>query len=449
MRKKNLTKQWKMMTALLLSAGMLITAAGCGSVKTKDSNNDFEYDPTGETELTGTFELQIFTGGYGSEAWEEIIAAFEEEHPDLDVIAYMDSNVNKQMQSRWIQGNPPDFLLIDGSNLPTLTYKEEGKLLDLTSFYEKATIYGTDDLLKDRIKTDLVSSYNDQVLDMPIIASTYGMWYDEVYLNELGLSMPKNFDELMSFGAAAKAKGADTVIYPGTSSHYLLRALIFPALATYGEEYFHRITGATDVEAYQDERFLDVLTRFEEFADAGYFSEGTVSLNHTQSQLQWLQHKAVMIPNGLWLENEMKDDIPDGFTMRLAPGMLVNADDPQVLVTSATCVGVASDGDNKEAALEFIRFLYRDENMLKFAEMANVPVATDADLSGSNLSDAAKYVQTLFADPNITMVSEDLLWGSVDTTVTDCINQIVLGKMNAQEAVDAIVEAVEKKLQGM
>ncbi len=442
-------KQLKRVIALLLGAGMLTALAGCGGVGTKESNNDYEYDPAGKAELSGDFELQIFVGGYGSKAWEEIIADFEEEYPDLNVVAYMDSNVNKQMQSRWIQGNPPDFVFLEGSNIPVMTYMEEGKLLDLTSFFEKATIYGTDELLKNHIKSDLVSRYENKVLRLPLLLSSMGMWYDTVYMDELGMQVPTNYDELMDFGATAKAKGVDTVIYPGTSSHYLLRALIFPALAVYGQEYYDRITSASDVEAFQDERFLDVMTRFEAFADAGYFSEGTVSLNHTQSQLQWLNHKAVFIPNGLWLENEMKNDIPDGFKMRYTPSMLIKADQKPVVVTSASTMGVAADGDNKEAALEFLRFLYREENIVKFAEMANVPVATDADLSGTDLSEAAQYVQNLLSDPDMTMVNEDLLWGSVDSTVTDCVNRIVLGDMSAKEAVDAIVEAVEKKLQGM
>ena len=107
----------------LIALGLVMVMAvsvltGCGT-KTKDSDSDYEYDPTGTAKLTGTFELQIFVGGYGSEAWEEIIADFEELHPDLDVVAYLDSNVNSQMQTRWMQGNPPDFVFLTGSNLPT------------------------------------------------------------------------------------------------------------------------------------------------------------------------------------------------------------------------------------------------------------------------------------------------------------------------------------------
>lgn len=440
-------KHYSKIVALLMAA-LMVLLVGC-TPTSSDSNADYQYDPNAAVELTGTFELQIFTGGYGSEVWEEIIADFEEAYPDLDVVAYLDSNVNKQMQPRWIQGNPPDFVYLAGSNIPTLTYMDEGKLLDLTSFLDQATIYGTDDLMKDRIKSDMLSTYKGATYRLPIVLSAYGMWYDQAYMEEHGLTMPTNFDELKTFVETTKAKGLDTIIYPGTSSHYLTSGLIFPALATYGQEYFDAITSAESVDAFKDPRLLDVLTRFEEIADMGAYSEGTVALNHIQSQIQWLNHKAVLIPNGLWLENEMKSDIPEGFKMRYNPGVMQNADQEQTIVVTTSNIGVASDGDNKEAALEFIRFMYQDKYMKRFAQVTGSPIATDVDLSDTELSDSAIYAQSVMNDEKYTIVHEELLWGSVDAVFHDCVNQIVLGDMTAQQAVDTIVEAVEKKIAGL
>ena len=233
----------------LLMALIMVLLVGCTPTGTQ-SNAEYNYDPNAPVELSGTFELQIFTGGYGSEIWEEIIADFEEAYPELDVVAYLDSNINKQMQPRWIQGNPPDFVYLGGSNIPVLTYMDEGKLLDLTSFLNQATIYGTDDLMKDRIKSDMLSTYKDAIYSLPFVLSAYGMWYDQVYMDANGMTMPTNFDEFKTFVQTAKSKGLDTIIYPGTNSHYLTRGLIFPALAAYGQEYFDAITSAESVDPY-------------------------------------------------------------------------------------------------------------------------------------------------------------------------------------------------------
>ena len=433
--------------ALGLSIIMAMSAlTGCGTTG-KDSDSGYEYDPTAEVELTGTFELQIFTGGYSAEPWEEIIAAFEDEHPDLDVIAYMGADINKKMQTRWIQGEPADFVYLAGANLPTQTYMDEGKLLDLTSFYEKATIAGTDELLKDHLQSNTVRYYNDKMFSLPIAIDAYGIWYDEAYLNELGMKLPTNYDELLAFGKEAQSKGVDALIYPGLSPMYLVHSLVFPACAVYGQEFLDEITTASSVEAYRSEEFKDVLSRIKAMADAGMFSEGTVSLNNIQSQMQWLAHTALLIPNGQWLEGEMEGNIPDGFKMRYAVPMMNKADEKQTIVTTTDKIGVASDGDNKEAALEFIRFMYRDENMQKFAKYWNLPVATDADLSGIEMTETARTTQETLVDPNYTQVDLDFSWGAVDAVMCDCINRLVLGELSVDDMIDELAETVEKQLE--
>lgn len=437
-------KNVKRIIALLLAVLSLLGLAACG-------NNQQQNQPSGggmneAGELVGTFELQIFAGGYGSEAWEEIIADFEEANPKLDVIVYMDANVNKQMQTRWIQGNPPDFVFLTGSNLPVEEYLAEGLLMDLTEFYETAKMYDSDDLLKDHINSDLVPRYDGKVVQMPLVMSCYGMWYDSALYTQQGLTQPNNFDELKTFCATAQSKGISAFVYPGQNAGYLVWGLVMPAVAAYGQEYFDKIHLATDASAFRDERFISVLKRLEELADAGYFQQGTVSLNHIQSQMQWLNHNGLMIPNGLWLESEMKKDIPKDFVMRYAPSPLITADQTLTIISDAAPVGIPTAAKNPDAAKEFLRFLYAPENIVKFTEMANVPNATDADTSNAELSDSAKYVQTVMNSDNVQLIKKNGGWGSVDSVFNDCMNKIVLNQMSAEEAAEKIAQECERQL---
>ena len=227
----------------------------------------------------------------------------------------------------------------------------------------------------------------------------------------------------------------------------MVQGLVFPACGVYGQEFLDQITTASSVEAYRSDKFKDVLGRIKAMADAGMFSEGTVSLNHIQSQMQWLSHKALLIPNGQWLEGEMKGNIPDDFKMRYSVPMMNKAGENQTIVTSTGKIGVASDGDNKEAALEFIRFMYREENMQKFAKYWNVPVPTDADLSGIELTETAKTAQATLVDPNYTQVDLNFSWGAVDAVMCDCINRLVLGELSVDDMIDELAETVEKQLE--
>ena len=46
----------------------------------------------------------------------------------------------------------------------------------------------------------------------------------------------------------------------------------------------------------------------------GYLLEGTVGMNHTESQTEMMLGKAAFITNGTWMENEMQDaPREDGF----------------------------------------------------------------------------------------------------------------------------------------
>ena len=59
---------------------------------------------------------------------------------------------------------------------------------------------------------------------------------------------------------------------------------------------------------------LKALSHIKEIADKGYLLEGTVGMNHTESQTEMMLGKAAFITNGTWMENEMQDaPREDGF----------------------------------------------------------------------------------------------------------------------------------------
>lgn len=88
---------------LILALLSLTTLASCG-----DGSGSSKAAPK-------TFELQIFAGGYGTAPWTYALQKFEKAHPEYEIIANMDNNVNEAMANRWRDGNPPDFVFLDGA----------------------------------------------------------------------------------------------------------------------------------------------------------------------------------------------------------------------------------------------------------------------------------------------------------------------------------------------
>lgn len=112
-------------------------------------------------------------------------------------------------------------------------------------------------------------------------------------------------------------------------------AVASEALASKDVQYFYDVANASRESVFADKRFRNVLTKLDELADAGYFNMSGLSMNHITSQAAWLQRGSALIPNGLWLENEMKDSTPKDFKMRYYPSMLQDAGQPTCVVASS------------------------------------------------------------------------------------------------------------------
>lgn len=445
--------------AVMLVLTTLFSMAACGNnagnngTPTPTNPEDVVYNELGEAQLLGTFELQIFEGGYGSAAWEYAIAEFQKLHPDLEIIAHLDSNVNAQMKTRWAKNNPPDFVFLEGTNIPTETWMRENKLRDLKPLFETGTVYGTDTLIKDQLKDGLTFEFENtgKIFQLPIMLSTYGVWYDETLMNQKGWKVPTNYTELQSFCSTAKGAGIDPMIYTGQYSGYAVWGFLMPAVAAAAVEsndldFFYDVCTASRSDVWSDPRFKDALQKFADLANAGYFDMAGLSMNHINSQVSWLNHEAVLIPNGLWLETEMKDSTPDGFKMRYYPSIMQDADQPTCIIASATGMGIAENAKNPAAAEAFIRFLYTDEISRVFAEKCAVPVATKTDMTSANLTETAKQVNEMINSDDVSLVAKaGTSWGSVDGTVNDVINKIVSKDYTVDQAIDALKKATDKK----
>ena len=116
---------------------------------------------------------------------------------------------------------------------------------------------------------------------------------------------------------------------------------------------------------------MEVLANIQKIAADGYLMEGTVALNHTQSQTDMMMNKALFIPNGNWMEGEMKDaPRADGFEFGLTTAPSLNAGDQRYVMTSVEQFSIPAGAKNPELAKEFLRFLYTEESVKLFAEKA-------------------------------------------------------------------------------
>ena len=121
----------KTVTSVALAGLLGLTGAASVACEQGKSNPD-------------AFEVQIVSAGFGTEMWEYVLELFEKDHPDVEVIPYMDGNANQQLAARWRQGDPPDFVFLEGDGIDRDLWLENDLLYDCTEWLETATVNGSD-----------------------------------------------------------------------------------------------------------------------------------------------------------------------------------------------------------------------------------------------------------------------------------------------------------------
>lgn len=414
---------------------------------------------------TNKFTLQIFTGGYGNEMWAYVLKEFEKDHPEYKVEPFMNNNVNEQLANKWKNNDAPDFVFLDGA-LDKDEWLKADMLYDFTDWLKTATVAGGDVKIADKVNMNFAFKYTTKkktiTYGMPLLLSSYGMWYDEATFEEKGWTVPKNYDELKTFTLNNATASQAAMIYPGSNAAgYLVQGFILPALAEVGDEFYNRVENALDAEVYKSAEFKNVMYRFAEYCDMkNVFKKDnkgipeSISLKHIPAQNRWLNKEAIFIPNGLWLRSEMETDensdgIPEGFRMRYTSSPLVESQ--QIIVASSVTCGVAKNAKNLEAALEFVRYLYRDDVVQMFSKYADAPSVANVSMEGVEVSDVLKYTQQVMNDTETyKFVNHVGSWGNVDSVFNQGVNAIAWGskEVNGKTLTDrkAIVDAVCEEL---
>lgn len=126
--------------ALLLAAGMTLGLAACGN---GSQGNSESPAPSGETggSSSGAVELNLWSfnvGGFAEASnWEPIIAAFNEQNPDIKItvtpINYQDGD--QKLTSAITAGTGPD-IIFEGPERIVGNYAREGLMVDLSDLWE-------------------------------------------------------------------------------------------------------------------------------------------------------------------------------------------------------------------------------------------------------------------------------------------------------------------------
>jgi len=380
------SKKW--LTTAAASVVAMSVLAGCGS---NNGNSNSSASPSASNPASPSasasasagkkfdnmeLNVAVFQGGYGREYWDTIAEDFMKDYPGTKINITASPKIAELVRPKIVAGNPPDFMYIaGGDNLPIIEgLVKDNALLDLTDVFNEPAEEGGAPL-KDKILPGILESrssspYGDgKVYLAPYNFGVMGLWYNKTLFDEKGINPPKTWDELFALKATAQENDRALYTYQGLHPGYMDSMIISSIYSVGGQEALDQFFNL-DPEFWKSEASKQVWGVIEKIAnEENVLMKGTIALNHTQAQTEFMQGKAMFIPNGTWFEDEMKDaPREDGFQFGFLGVPSFDASKPVVALTNVEQMVIPAKAKNPELAKEFLKYLYTDKSVKLNAE---------------------------------------------------------------------------------
>jgi N-acetylglucosamine transport system substrate-binding protein len=345
-----------------------------------------------------TLKVAFFKGGYGDSWFLELKKQFEVLHPNVTVELEGDPAIGDKITPRIESGaNLPDVAYL--LNTTWQKWADQGYLADLTDLYEGDSM-DAGIKFKDTMNSAALaySSYKGKNVIVPWSDGVLGMAYNAGMFEENGWEVPKTWAEFDVLAEKIKAKGIAVLTFPGKNAPSYLGFMITPLMVQAGGiENFNKMLTMDSPDVLNDPVKLLAFQKLEDLIKSGMILKGSEALTHTESQIEFLKGKVAMIPNGNWLEGEMKDTTPAGFRMKMMQVPAIdNAVEPNVyysLIGDMTII--PAKAKEIELAKEFIKFASSVAMNKKFTELVGGFRPFKYDLDGIKVSEFTKSVMDI------------------------------------------------------
>ncbi len=375
------TRRWRRTAAAVVVATAVATTGACAS----DGSGD------------GVTTLNFFQfKGEALEDFDAIIAAFEDENPDIRVVQNQVADADTIIRTLLVKGKAPDVITLNANG-------NFGRLAEAGVFHDFRgdPVLDTINPAVQTILTDLGTS-GDEVNGLAYVNNANGIIYNAEIFEEQGLEVPTTWDELVAVCDALQEAGI-TPFY-GTLADAWTTLPSFNGLGAYAAQdgFFDDLRAqgedvGPDSPVSFEKDFADVLERQAQLF--GYMQEGYRGRTYDDGNAAFANGDAAMLLQGIWALSPIKQANPD-LRAEIFP-YPSDAPDDRLLVSGVdVAVTVPKDGAHHEEAMRFVEFLFETRVVEEFAASQTMVPSVE----GAQLSDdpALQSVKPYFDDGRLT-----------------------------------------------
>jgi N-acetylglucosamine transport system substrate-binding protein len=344
-------------------------------------------------------DVVIFKGGYGDDYAIHAEEIYKQAHPGAQIKHSGIQRLQEQLQPRFVGGNPPDVIDNSGAgNLDTAALAADGQLSDLADLMDALSFDTPGKKFKDTLiaGSQETGVFGGKQYALEYAYTVYGIWYSSTLLQQKGWQYPQTWDDMLKLCDTIQKEGQMAPwTYQGKYPQYMQQVLDQLVYKNGGLDAIKMIDNL-EPNAWKQPAVKAGVEALYQLADKGYIMSGTAGLTHTEAQAAWLQHKAVFIPCGTWLENEEKGLIPADFNMVVQPTPSLAGDKIPFSGINAYAGEnfiVPSKGKNVAGGKEFLRILFSKEGARFFSQNTKALTVVLGSADGLNLGTAFASAQ--------------------------------------------------------
>lgn len=391
-----------------------------------------------EVELTVLNYLDITSPE--AKAWDATVEAFNVKYPNitLKIENSFGEAYHQKLAALAAAGDLPDVMYLWPGGRSAEIYRNE-LTEDLYPFL------GPD---KDKfVPAAVAPQWDGKLYELPIgITATHVMYVNTKLLSDLGLTMPKTYDELVAMVPKIKEAGLYPILMPNKAA-WVMQSCLFSVLVgrIAGQDWLDALIAGE--ASFTDQEFVDSLALVKDMYDTGLLPPQSIQLEYGDGPNLFATGRSPFMIDGDWRVGAivplLSEEEQENFELTVFPDIAgQKGESGSTSTVAATGFGMKAGltGDKVDAAWKWIYFFAGPQAAeIRLIEQGMIPTYI-MDLSAYDISPLAVKRGAFYPEHSGTYVLDDKITGEPINILNIGLQELALGN-TTPEKLAAEIEA--------
>ncbi|QGQ96781.1 extracellular solute-binding protein [Paenibacillus psychroresistens] len=416
--------------AILLTSSLMLTACSTkapikdGAAATPAASTAVKNDKP----VTISF-WDNYTDPTQSKAMDEIIASFEKQNGLIKIkrSSMKADDQRKLIKPALVSKEGPDLFAYDAGPGYLGVLAKANLLLDLTAQSESL---GWNKRFPSWIQER--NTFNSKIYGVGTQVEMLGVYYNKKIFTELGVSIPKTYEEFLAICKAAKDKGITAIALDDRDQWpaFHLESIFYTAVV--GKKEIETVLNGG--KSFDQPIFAEALDTFKKLITDGYTTKSPLAISYDDGNKEFFSGKAAMRMTGTWMVSGMVENLKEDVGFFLLPSVK-----PELPLMAPGGIGgtfaVSADTKNPNETVKFLDYMFSTETAKIWYEASVIP-PVPIDVSTINANSLFKEVVSLSQTPAGLSYNIDVLMPQKvnDITMND-LQELIAGKKTGADVV--------------